>query len=459
MSENLNARKPLPLHWKMAIGFLAGLVLGLIVYAAGIGSVTYAQLAGQVCPATTAGADIAWQCRPLLKLLTETVTGPAGEIFLRLIFMLVIPLLFSALVMGVSEMGDIRSFGRMGWRTLGLTVLMSALAVILGLVMVNLFQPGAGVDPAQAQLLMSENAERAQSIVQGSANAPKGIQMLVSIVPSNVIQAAADDAILAVMFFALMIGVGMVLTRSKAVDTLREGIQGLFDISMTLIGLVIKLAPYAVFCFMFNLASAFGWDLLFKLAKYVAVVVAALAIHLFVVYSLALKFIGGRSPMEFFKGVQEAMVLAFSTASSNATLPTALRVAEDELHLPRRVSRFVLTVGATANQNGTALFEGVTVIFLAQFFGVDLSLGQQVMVMLVCILGGIGTAGVPSGSLPVVAMICAMVGVPAEGIGLILGVNHFLDMCRTTLNVTGDIAIAAMVSRGVADPPAESLAD
>ncbi|ALN65627.1 sodium:dicarboxylate symporter family protein [Lysobacter antibioticus] len=459
MSENLNARKPLPLHWKMAIGFLAGLVLGLIVYAAGIGSVTYAQLAGQVCPATTAGADVAWQCRPLLKLLTETVTGPAGEIFLRLIFMLVIPLLFSALVMGVSEMGDIRSFGRVGWRTLGLTVLMSALAVILGLVMVNLFQPGAGVDPAQAQLLMSENAERAQSIVQGSANAPKGIQMLVSIVPSNVIQAAANDAILAVMFFALMIGVGMVLTRSKAVDTLREGIQGLFDISMTLIGLVIKLAPYAVFCFMFNLASAFGWDLLFKLAKYVAVVVAALAIHLFVVYSLALKFIGGRSPMEFFRGVQEAMVLAFSTASSNATLPTALRVAEDELHLPRRVSRFVLTVGATANQNGTALFEGVTVIFLAQFFGVDLSLGQQVMVMLVCILGGIGTAGVPSGSLPVVAMICAMVGVPAEGIGLILGVNHFLDMCRTTLNVTGDIAIAAMVSRGVADPPAESLSD
>lgn len=459
MSETLNARKSLPLHWKMAIGFLAGLTLGLIVYATGLNSLTWAQLGGQTCVPAVAGAEQIWQCRPLLKLLTETVTGPAGEIFLRLIFMLVIPLLFSALVMGVSEMGDIRAFGRVGWRTLGLTILMSSLAVVLGLLMVNLFQPGAGVDPAQAQQLMSENAERAQSIVKGSADAPKGIQMLVSIVPSNVIQAAADDAILAVMFFALMIGVGMVLTRSQAVDTLREGIQGLFDISMTLIGLVIKLAPYAVFCFMFNLASAFGWDLLFKLAKYVAVVVAALAIHLFVVYSLALKFIGGRSPAAFFKGVQEAMVLAFSTASSNATLPTALRVAEEELKLPRRVSRFVLTVGATANQNGTALFEGVTVIFLAQFFGVDLSLGQQVMVMLVCILGGIGTAGVPSGSLPVVAMICAMVKVPPEGIGLILGVNHFLDMCRTTLNVTGDIAIASMVSRGGSDPPAEQLGD
>ncbi|MGO1071956.1 dicarboxylate/amino acid:cation symporter [Lysobacter sp. CA199] len=459
MSETLTSGKKLPLHWKMAIGFAAGLILGLIVYAAGIGGVSWAQLAGNACAAPAAGADLGWQCRPLLKLFTEVITGPAGEIFLRLIFMLVIPLLFSALVMGVSEMGDIRSFGRVGWRTLGLTVIMSGLAVVLGLVMVNLFQPGAGVDPAQAQQMMSENAERAQSIVKGSADAPKGIQMLVSIVPSNVIQAAADDAILAVMFFALMIGVGMVLTKSKAVDTLRDGIQGLFDISMTLIGLVIKLAPYAVFCFMFNLASAFGWDLLFKLAKYVAVVVAALAIHLFVVYALAIKFIGGRSPVEFFKGVQEAMVLAFSTASSNATLPTALRVAEDELKLPRRVSRFVLTVGATANQNGTALFEGVTVIFLAQFFGVDLTLGQQVMVMLVCILGGIGTAGVPSGSLPVVAMICAMVKVPPEGIGLILGVNHFLDMCRTTLNVTGDIAIAAMVSRGVEDPPAEQLAD
>ncbi|QWF18084.1 dicarboxylate/amino acid:cation symporter [Lysobacter capsici] len=458
MSDTASARKALPLHWKMAIGFLTGLVLGLIVYAAGIGSATWAQLAGDACPAAAAGTDVAWQCRPLLKLFSETVTGPAGEIFLRLIFMLVIPLLFSALVMGVSEMGDIRAFGRVGWRTLGLTVVMSGLAVVLGLVMVNIFQPGAGVDPAQAQQLMAENAERTQSIVQGSATAPKGMQMLISIVPDNVVKAAADDAILAVMFFALMVGVGMVLTKSKAVDTLREGIQGLFEISMTLIGLVIKLAPYAVFCFMFNLASAFGWDLLFKLAKYVAVVVAALAIHLFVVYSLALKFIGGRSPLEFFKGAQEAMVLAFSTASSNATLPTALRVA-DELKLPRRISRFVLTVGATANQNGTALFEGVTVIFLAQFFGVDLSLGQQVMVMLVCILGGIGTAGVPSGSLPVVAMICAMVNVPPQGIGLILGVNHFLDMCRTTLNVTGDIAIAAMVSRGVEDPPAERMED
>jgi len=212
--------------------------------------------------------------------------------------------------------------------------------------------------------------------------------------------------------------------------------------------MVIKLAPYAVFCFMFNLAVLFGWELLVRLGAYVAVVFGALVIHMVVTYSLALKFVGGYSPVRFFRGVQEAMLMAFSTASSNATLPTALRVADEELGLPRRVSRFVLTIGATANQNGTALFEGVTVIFLAQFFGVELTIGQQVMVMLVCILGGIGTAGVPSGSLPVVALICAMVGVPPEGIGLILGVNHFLDMSRTVVNVTGDLGIAAMVSKG-----------
>jgi DAACS family dicarboxylate/amino acid:cation (Na+ or H+) symporter len=278
-------------------------------------------------------------------------------------------------------------------------------------------------------------------------------------VPENVIGAASNNgSILALMFFAVMFGVGLVLSPSPNTDVLKRGIEGLLEISMKLIGLVIRLAPYAVFCFMFNLTSIFGWDLLVRLGAYVGVVVLALAVHLFVNYSIALK-LAGASPLKFFRGSQEAMLMAFSTASSNATLPTALRVAEENLGLPRRVARFVLTVGATANQNGTALFEGVTVLFLAQFFGVDLSLGQQAMVMVVCILGGIGTAGVPSGSLPVVALICAMVGVDPVGIGMILGVNHFLDMCRTTLNVTGDLTLATLVAAGEPDAePAPTVA-
>jgi len=421
------ARRKLPLHWKMAIGFGAGLLLGVIAHYG-------------------AGADATW-----VKWLTTWVTQPAATLFLRLIFMLVIPLLFSALVVGVAEMGDVRSLGRIGWRTLAYTVVVSAIAVVLGLVLVNLFKPGAGVDPAQAQLLLSQGSERAQAIVSSTTTQPKGLDMFLSIVPDNVIKAAAENTILAVMFFALMLGIGLVLTRSENASILKRGIEGLFEVSMTLIGLVIRLAPYAVFCMMFNLAALFGWDLMAKLGAYVGVVVLALALHMFVVYSAVLKFVGGYSPVRFFRGVQEAMVMAFSTASSNATLPTALRVADEQLGLPRRVSRFVLTVGATANQNGTALFEGVTVLFLAQFFGVDLSLTQQATVMFVCILGGIGTAGVPAGSLPVVALICTMVGVPAEGIGLILGVDRFLDMCRTTLNVTGDLMLATVVSAGESD--------
>src|SRR5690606_36746066 len=280
------------------------------------------------------------------------------------------------------------------------------------------FKPGAGVDPVLAQQLLAEGAERTQAIVRDSTSQPTGLEMLLSIVPQNVVGAASNNAnILALMFFALMFGIGLVLTRSPQTEVLKRGIEGLFEISMTLIGLVIRLAPYAVFCFMFNLAVLFGWDLLIKLCKFVLVVVGALAIHMLVTYSLALKLVGGWSPKAFFKGVQEAMLMAFSTASSNATLPTALKVADVDLKLPKKVSRFVLTIGSTANQNGT------------------------------------GTAGVPSGSRPVVALICARVGVPPEGIGLVLGVNHFLDMCRTTFNVTGDLGIAALVSAGETDAP------
>ena len=417
----------LQLHWKMLIGFIAGLSLGLVAH-------------------YLSGADAGW-----VQWLTANITQPAGTLFLRLIFMLIIPLLFSALIMGVAEMGDVRSLGRVGWKTLGYTVVASGLAVVLGLVLVNWLQPGAGIDRAAADAMLAQGADRAQAIVGGVGTQAKGLDLLLGIVPDNVVKAAAENTILAVMFFALMLGIGLVLTRSKATEVLLQGIQGLFEVSMTLIGLVIRLAPYAVFCFMFNLAALFGWDLLRSLGAYVGVVVLALALHMVVVYSLMLKFLGGWSPLKFFRGSQEAMVMAFSTASSNATLPVALQVAEEKLHLPRKVSRFVLTVGATANQNGTALFEGVTVLFLAQFFGVDLSLQQQVTVMFVCILGGIGTAGVPAGSLPVVALICGMVGVPPEGIGLILGVDRFLDMCRTTLNVTGDLMLAAVVSKGEAE--------
>lgn len=374
-----------------------------------------------------------------------------GQIFLRLLFMLVLPLLFAALVVGVAEMGDLKSLGRVGFKTLLFTIMVSAIAVGIGLVMVNYFRPGDGVDPALAQQLLAEGAEGAAGIVGNAPTSIEAGQFFLDMIPSNVFTAAAENQILPVMVFALIFGIGMVMAKSPATDRLQETLQGLFEVMMKLINLVIKLAPIAIAALMFNLSALFGWELLVRLGAYAGVAVGAMAIHMFVVYPLLVLIFGGMNPLKFANGVKEPFVVAFSTASSNATLPIALKAAEERLKLPKRISRFVLTVGATANQNGTALFEGVTVLFLAQFFGVDLNLQQQLVVMLVCILGGIGTAGVPAGSLPVVALILVMVGVPPEGIGLILGVDRFLDMCRTTLNVTGDLVAATVVSRGETD--------
>ncbi|HET7576882.1 MAG TPA: dicarboxylate/amino acid:cation symporter [Sphingomicrobium sp.] len=435
----MTERRGFGLQWQMLAGFLVGLVAGLIVY--------------------STQHEAAW-----LDAVTTYVTQPIGQVFLRLLFMLVIPLLFSALVVGISEMGEIRSLRRVGLRTLGYTVVVSSIAVVVSLAVVNLLQPGAGVDRAAAAELLAAQADRAGAIVRTGIEQPSGIDAFINIVPNNLVQAmGSNSAILSVMFFALFFGIGLLLTDTPGARTLQRGFEGVFDVTMRLILIVIKMAPLAVACFMFNLAALFGWDLLVRLSAYVGVVLLALGIQMFIVYPILLATLGRKNPLAFFRETQEASVMAFSTASSNATLPTSLRVADEQLKLPPRVARFVLTIGATANQNGTAMFEGVTVIFLAQFFGIELSLWQQLMVMLVCILGGIGTAGVPAGSLPVVALILAMVGIRPEAIALVLGVDRFLDMCRTTLNVVGDLVAAQVISAGepkefAADSPASAQA-
>jgi len=409
------------LQYWMFGGFLAGLILGLIAYSFAGGA-------------------------PWVAWVTSNVTGPIGQIFLRLLFMLVIPLLVSALVVGVAEMGEMRALKSIGVRTLVYTVIVSSISVALSLAVVNLLQPGAGVDPQTAQSLLETSGDGAKAIVDRAGEAKTGVDAIVNIVPSNFIHAMSENDILAVMFFSLVFGIGFLLTDPDRTKVLRNGIEGVFEISMKLIGLVIRMAPLAIFCFMFNLAALFGWDLIVRLSAYVGVVLLALALQMFGVFPAILSLFGRKNPVAFFRETQEASVMAFATASSNATLPTALRVADQRLKLPKPVARFVLTIGATANQNGTAMFEGVTVIFLAQFFGVDLTLGQQVTVMLICILGGIGTAGVPAGSLPVIALILGTIGVPPAGIGLVLGVDRLLDMCRTTLNVVGDLVAAQVIS-------------
>jgi DAACS family dicarboxylate/amino acid:cation (Na+ or H+) symporter len=420
----------LPLHTRVLIGALLGAAAGALAF-------------------------VFFRGTPGLDVFTRYVAQPVGQVFLRLLFMLVVPLLFSALALGVAGVGNVRALGRLGIRTLVYTVCVSVIAVLLGITLVNVLKPGHGLDPELRARLLAESAGRVGAI-EAAKPATTGIGLLVQIIPDNPLKAAANGDMLGWMFFSLMIGVGLCVTRTVMAEKLQEAIEGLYDVCMRLIGIVIRFSPFGVAALLFTLTSQLGYQILSQLGRYVLVVLIGLAVHQFVVYSLLLATLGRTSPLRFFRGVQEAIVTAFSTASSNATLPTSLKVAEENLNLPRHVSRFVLTIGSTANQNGTALFEGVTVLFLAQFYDIPLTLAQQVMVVSICILGGIGTAGVPAGSIPVVAMILGIVGVPVEGLGLILGVDRFLDMCRTTLNVTGDLVAAVVVARGESAPPAAS---
>lgn len=423
------------LHTRMLLGFIAGTSLGLA--------------------ANLFAADAGW-----LDTLVVYVADPVGQLFLRLLFMLVIPLVFSALILGVVEIGDPRSLGRIGGKTLAWILVVTTVAVSIGLVMVNLLEPGRGIPPELGAELMAQTGERASQIAQGSQGV-SGISVLLNIVPRNPVQSAANGDLIAVMFFALMFGIAATVIRSEGTKAFVSAVQGVYDICLKLIDWTIRLAPYAVAALLFSITAKLGFDVLVQLARFVATVLAALAIHFFIVFPILLRVLGGMSPLAFFRGAQPALLTAFSTSSSSATLPTTLAVTEQRLGVPRRVARFVCTLGATANMNGTALFEGVTVLFLAQFFGVELSMFQQVTILLLCILGGIGAAGVPGGSLPVIAMILAMFGIPPEGIGLILGVDRLLDMCRTVVNVGGDMVGSVVIGRsegGHDEAPAQPAA-
>lgn len=414
----------MPLHTRMLIGFLVGVSAGLI--------------------ANTFGHDAGW-----LDVVLTYVTQPIGDLFLRSLFMLVVPLVFSALVLGVVEIGDPAALGRIGLKTLLYIMAVTAIAVTIGLIVVNLIQPGVGLPPEVVQPLIEQAAERTADIASKRESVSM-LSLLVNIVPRNPVAAAANGDLIGLMFFSLLFGIAAAVIQSDGTRSFVASVQGVYEISLKLIGWVIELAPYAVAALLFTITARLGFDVLTQLARYVGTVLLALGLHFFIVFPLLLKFVGKVSPLWFLKRAEPAILTAFSTSSSSASLPTTLKVAEESLNVPRRVGRFVCTLGATANMNGTALFEGVTVLFLAQFFGVDLSLAQQVMVLLICILGGIGAAGVPGGSLPVIAMILVMFGIPAEGIGIILGVDRLLDMCRTTVNVTGDLVGSVVIARSEA---------
>jgi DAACS family dicarboxylate/amino acid:cation (Na+ or H+) symporter len=342
----------------------------------------------------------------------------------------------------------------MGIKTLFFTVILSSASVAIGLTAANLVRPGERMDIAKRSELRERFASQPVAAVEQARRAKSVRDTLLDIIPRNPLQemvgaldgSSPGGGMLAVMFFALAFGIAVSFAPERT-RTLVSVVQGVFDAVMLIIRFAMRLAPWGVAGLMFSLTALLGWEILKSLGWYVVTVVSGLGLHLVVIYSAAVLLLARRNPLQFFANISEAMLTAFATSSSNATLPTAIRVTEARLGVRPEVARFVLTVCSTANQNGTALYEGVTVLFLAQIFGVDLNLTQQVTVVLMSVLAGVGTAGVPGGSLPLVALVLQSVNVPAEGIGIILGVDRLLDMCRTSLNVTGDIVVAACVDR------------
>ncbi|MGZ4958575.1 MAG: dicarboxylate/amino acid:cation symporter [Methylomonas sp.] len=371
---------------------------------------------------------------------------PIGQLFLRLIFMIVVPMVMSGLMLGVYQLSSHHGLARAARRTLLFTVLSSSASVVIGITLVNFLKPGVGLDISH----LSGQVAAVQSIEQNASQAKPVVQSLLEIIPKNPFTAATqalEGEMLALMFFSLAFGAALAITTAGKPSRWVEILEETYAACLLVVDTAMKFAPWAVFALVFQSTFRFGPDILFSLGFYVLVVVLGLALQQGVVYTLLLRLFTRLSPWIFFRQCREVYLYAFATASSNATLPRSLELAEQELKLSPEVSRFVLTIGSTANQNGTALFEGITVLFLAQVYGVNLPLAQQVQVVLMSILAGIGTAGVPGGSLPLIMILTQQVGIPAEGMGLILGVDRFLDMCRTTLNVSGDLVIAALVDQ------------
>jgi DAACS family dicarboxylate/amino acid:cation (Na+ or H+) symporter len=429
--ETPDKPKGLPLHTKILIGLGIGVIAGVAVN-------------------ELWGGD-----HPRVVWIVDNITQPVGQLFLRLLLMIVVPLVFASLVVGVAGIGDIRKLGRVGLKSFGYCLVISAISVVIGLTLANTIKPGKRIDPNTSLALQQRYATDATKTVeaakQASTAAPKPLMAVVeTIVPKNpffAISGKEDPNMLHLMFFALVIGIAITLLPVTVTAPVLRVLEGIYEITAKIIEMIMKFAPYAVACLLFNNTARFGLDLLQALAWFVVTVLLGLSLHMFGVYSLSVYFLSRISPLEFFRRVKTVILTAFSTSSSNATLPTALRVSEQNLGVPQEINSFVLTVGATANQNGTALYEGVTVLFLAQLAGVDLSLGQQLMVVYLAILGGIGTAGVPSGSIPFIIGVLVTINVNPALIAIILGVDRILDMCRTTLNVTGDITAATYVAR------------
>lgn len=382
---------------------------------------------------------------------------PIGSLFIRAIILTVVPMVFTSIATGMHSLGDPRDLGRLGGRTIAIFLCTSLAAACLATGMYLLFEPGAAISAETRDLLAAQFADEVAGKVEGADEAREyfsgsALQIVVGLVPENIVMSMTSNRdLLKVILFALAFGVALTLIpkdRSAPVAAVLEGVN---EAMIKLISLLMKLAPYGVAALVFMVVARFGADVLVALALYTGVVVIGLLAHALLVLAPLLRLLGGMKPREFLQATREVWITAFSTSSSAATLPTTIRVAEQQLNVPRPIAGFVLPLGATINMDGTTIYQVIAVQFVAQVWGIPLDVSAHLTLIVVAMLMAIGAAGVPGGVIPLLYVVMITVGIPeavvGSGIALILGMDRILDMCRSAINVVGDSATAVIVTR------------
>ncbi|NVD08707.1 dicarboxylate/amino acid:cation symporter [Vibrio sp. JPW-9-11-11] len=405
----MNTKKPMSLTSRVIIGMVAGILTGFAI--------------------RSLFADNGFVDAYIVNGLFEV----GGKVFVASLKMLVVPLVFVSLVCGTSSLKDLSTLGRMGGKTLGFYVVTTAVAITLALTMGHLFQPGAGADLTAASSFKS-------------AEAPSLGQVIIDMFPTNPISAMAEGKTLQVIVFAVLFGIA-ISAAGKPGERIAAFFSDLNEVIMKLVAILMHLAPYGVFFLMAKLFTGLGLGAIVNLAEYFLVLAGTLVLHGLVTYSVMLKGFTGLSPITFLKKMEDAVMFAFSTASSNATIPVTMETAKNRMGVANRVSSFTVPLGATVNMDGTAIMQGVATAFIAQAFNIDLTMGDYLMVIMTATLASIGTAGVPGVGLVMLAMVLNQVGLPLEGIALIMGVDRLLDMIRTAVNITGDSAVTVIVAK------------
>lgn len=422
----------------LATRILIGLVVGIV-------AATLTLAIGYFHPPTLA----------FMQDVSTAVFDPFGQVFLRLLFFVVIPLVFASLASGIVQLGNLSRLGPLAVRTFALFSANMVIGVALGLLMMNLLLPGGNINPdAMAQLMLDYGGTAEQAIERQAEQPSMNLALLVEMfMPRNLMGAVTGNSrhalgdVLPLILFAILVGAAATRLPEVQQNAIKNVLDTVSQLMTGIVDFALRLAPYAVPAMIYSVIVKVGLDVLWALSTFVIGCTLALAVHLFGTMSLWIRLLGKRSPLEFFKKIRPVLITAFSTSSSNATLPTSLKAAHEQLGLSQSTAGFVLPLGATMNMSGTALFEGCVVLFVAQVFGIDLSLTQQIVLMFLAVLSAVAVAGIPGGSLPLIAGLLASFGVPPEGIGIVIGVDRLLDMMRTTVNVGADLVTAVIVDK------------